>query len=185
MSTLAWFAPSVDRLCRQRQHWGVRGVLVSFAILLILGGFVIMAFGLFLFYAWLPFLYGLFGLDIGLFLGKWFCFWHYRRSRSCRCGVFLRALPAPSARLCGRCAACLRLASLLGLNSSFGGLLVIGGGLIGAMIAPKFFDSFIIAASAFGGATLVMEGARICSCRPWGCSIGPPAASCRCCSHFF
>jgi hypothetical protein len=34
------------------------------AILLILAGLAIMAFGIFLFYAWLPFLYGLFGLEI-------------------------------------------------------------------------------------------------------------------------
>jgi hypothetical protein len=41
------------------------------AILLILAGLAIMAFGIFLFYAWLPFLYGLFGLEIGLILGRW------------------------------------------------------------------------------------------------------------------
>ena len=40
------------------------------AILLILAGLAIMAFGIFLFYAWLPFLYGLFGLEIGLLLGR-------------------------------------------------------------------------------------------------------------------
>jgi hypothetical protein len=39
------------------------------AILLVLAGLAIMAFGIFLFYAWLPFLYGLFGLEIGLLLG--------------------------------------------------------------------------------------------------------------------
>ena len=41
------------------------------AILLVLAGLAIMAFGIFLFYAWLPFLYGLFGLEIGLLLGQW------------------------------------------------------------------------------------------------------------------
>ena len=40
------------------------------AILLILAGLAIMAFGIFLFYAWLPVLYGLFGLEIGLLLGR-------------------------------------------------------------------------------------------------------------------
>lgn len=40
------------------------------AILLILAGLAIMAFGIFLFYAWLPFLYGLFGFEIGLLLGR-------------------------------------------------------------------------------------------------------------------
>jgi hypothetical protein len=37
-------------------------MLFSFAVLLILGGLGIMAFGLFLFYAWLPLFYALFGL---------------------------------------------------------------------------------------------------------------------------
>src|SRR5262245_30232645 len=38
------------------------------AVLLALAGVAIMAFGIFLFYAWLPFFYGLFGLEI-------VCFW--------------------------------------------------------------------------------------------------------------
>jgi hypothetical protein len=46
-------------------------MLFSFGVLLILCGLAIMGFGLFLFYAWLPILYGLFGLDIGLLLGQW------------------------------------------------------------------------------------------------------------------
>ncbi len=40
------------------------------AILMIVTGLAIMAFGLFLFYAWLPLLYGLVGLDIGLLIGR-------------------------------------------------------------------------------------------------------------------
>jgi hypothetical protein len=40
------------------------------ATLLLLAGLAIMGFGIFLFYAWLPFLYGLFGLEIGLLLGR-------------------------------------------------------------------------------------------------------------------
>ena len=45
--------------------------MFSFGVLLILCGLAIMAFGLFLFYAWLPILYGLFGFEIGLLLGQW------------------------------------------------------------------------------------------------------------------
>ena len=41
------------------------------ATLLVLAGLAIMGFGIFLFYAWLPFLYGLFGVEIGLLLGRW------------------------------------------------------------------------------------------------------------------
>ena len=39
-------------------------------ILMVVTGFAIMSFGLFLFYAWLPLLYGLVGLELGLLLGK-------------------------------------------------------------------------------------------------------------------
>jgi hypothetical protein len=46
-------------------------MLFSFGVLLILCGLGIMALGLFLFYAWLPILYGLFGLEIGFLLGQW------------------------------------------------------------------------------------------------------------------
>ena len=41
-----------------------------FALLLIASGLAIMAFGLFFFYAWLPLLYALVGLDVGLLLGR-------------------------------------------------------------------------------------------------------------------
>ena len=40
------------------------------AILLVLAGLAIMAFGIFFFYAWVRFLYGLFGLEIGLLFGR-------------------------------------------------------------------------------------------------------------------
>ena len=45
---------------------------MSFAIgsLTILTGLSIMAFGLFMFYAWLPLLYALIGFDVGLLLGR-------------------------------------------------------------------------------------------------------------------
>ena len=46
-------------------------MLFSFAVLLILGGLGIMGFGLFLFYAWLPLFYALFGFEIGVLLGEW------------------------------------------------------------------------------------------------------------------
>ena len=66
------------------------------ALLLILAGLAIMAFGIFLFYAWLPVLYGLFGLEIGLILGQWDRRhraagdhpWHCRRGYLVRRGVF-------------------------------------------------------------------------------------------------
>jgi hypothetical protein len=43
----------------------------------------------------------------------------------------------------------------------FGTALTVAGGLVGAMIVPQIFDSIIIAASAFGGATMAMAGAHL------------------------
>ena len=43
---------------------------LTFGLLMLVTGLAIMAFGLFLFYAWLPLLYALIGLDIGLLLGR-------------------------------------------------------------------------------------------------------------------
>ena len=40
------------------------------AILMILAGLAIMSYGIFLFYAWLPVLYGLFGFEIGALIGR-------------------------------------------------------------------------------------------------------------------
>ena len=40
------------------------------AILMILAGLAIMSYGIFLFYAWLPVLYGLFGFEIGTLIGR-------------------------------------------------------------------------------------------------------------------
>jgi hypothetical protein len=39
-------------------------------IVLVIGGLAIMAFGLLLFYAWMPVFYALFGFEIGLLLGR-------------------------------------------------------------------------------------------------------------------
>ena len=59
----------------------------------------------------------------------------------------------------------LSLAYLLGLDHLIGGFvgtaLVIAGGLVGAIIVPQVFDSIIVAASAFGGATMAMTGAHL------------------------
>jgi hypothetical protein len=144
------------------------------AILLVIAGLAIMAFGLLLFYAWLPLFYGLFGFDIGLLLG---------RSLTGDVGLIAIILGVVGAIILAGAAYSLEpyrrillgvsggvlvglsLASVFGLDSSSGGflgtLLAVIGGLIGASIVPKFFDSFIIGASAFGGAAMVMAGAHL------------------------
>lgn len=149
---------------------------MSFAsgILMILAGLAIMSFGLFLFYAWLPLLYGLIGLEIGLLLGKsltgavgtiaivlgiagavllWMASYFLEPYRRILLGV-------SGGMLFG-----LSLAALLGLDNLLGGffgtILALVCGLIGGFIVPLFFDLFVIVASAFGGAAMVMTGAHL------------------------
>jgi hypothetical protein len=143
------------------------------AVLLILAGFAIMAFGIFIFYAWLPLLYGLFGLEIGLLLGK---------SLTGNVGplaIILGIVGAvvllvsayslePFRRillgLSAGAAMGLGLASVFGLDYLVGGvigvLLAVVCAVIGASIVPRYFDAFVIVASAFAGATMVMAGAH-------------------------
>src|SRR5258705_4618225 len=45
---------------------------LTIGLLMILTGLAIMAFGLFMFYAWLPLLYALVGFDVGILLGRAF-----------------------------------------------------------------------------------------------------------------
>jgi hypothetical protein len=143
-------------------------------ILMIVTGFAIMAFGLFLFYAWLPLFYGLFGLEIGLLVGK---------SLTGTVGVTAIMLGIAGAILFGAASYLLEpyrrvllgvsggillglsLAALMGLDGRLGGffgtILALICGLIGGFIVPRYFDSLIIAASAFGGAVLLMAGANL------------------------
>src|SRR5215471_4633953 len=149
-------------------------MLFSFAVLLILCGLGIMAFGLFLFYAWLPILYALFGLEIGLLLGQWL-------SGELGPLAYILGIVGAVGLLCatyllepyrrvligflGGGLITLSLAYLLGLDHMIGGILgtafVVAGGLVGAIIVPQVFDSIIIAASAFGGATMAIAGAHL------------------------
>ena len=142
------------------------------AILLILAGLAIMAFGIFLFYAWLPFLYGLFGLEIGLLLGRsitgdvglvailgivgavilFGAAYFLEPYRRILLGLSMGALVG------------LSIASVLELDHFIGGVLgvvlAVVGAAIGAIIVPRYFDAFVIVASAFGGAAMVMAGAH-------------------------
>ena len=149
-------------------------MLFSFGVLLILCGLGIMAFGLFLFYAWLPILYGLFGLEIGFLLGQWLSGelgpLAYILGIVGAVGLFIATYSfEPYRRILvgfsGGALIALSLAYLLGLDQLIGGIvgtaLVVAGGLVGAMIVPQVFDSIIIAASAFGGATMAMAGAHL------------------------
>jgi hypothetical protein len=131
-----------------------------------------MAYGIFLFYAWLPILYALFGLEIGMLLGRsltgdvgpvaitlgiisaailFFAAYALEPYRRILLGVSAGA------------AVGLAIASVFGLDHIVGGvlgiILAVVGAVIGASIVPRYFDAFVIAASAFGGAAMVMAGA--------------------------
>lgn len=143
------------------------------AILMILSGVAIMAFGLFIFYAWLPILYGLLGFDIGLLLGVWmtgdagwiaillgivgaialavasFALEPYRRILLGVSAGFLLGLS---------------LAAVFGLDRALGGVigLILAAvfGVVGGIVVPRVFDMLIVIGSAVGGAALVMNGAH-------------------------
>ena len=147
---------------------------MAFAILLVIGGLAIMGFGLLLFYAWLPLFYGLVGFDIGLLLGR--SLTGDSGSISIILGVLCALVLAGAAYsiepyrrlllgISGGVLFGLALASAFNLDSTSGGFLGIAlaviGGLIGANIVPKYFDMFIIGATAFSGAALVMAGANL------------------------
>ena len=149
-------------------------MLFSFAVLLILCGIGIMGFGLLMFYAWLPLLYGLFGLEIGFLLGRWltgnvgfatvalaivlavaaataaYALEHYRRAL---------------VGFMGGAALVLTLLTVFGMDRLISGMsgtvLAAIGGVAGATIALRFFDIFIVVASAFGGAALVVTGGQL------------------------
>jgi hypothetical protein len=149
-------------------------MLFSFGVLLILGGLGIMGFGLFIFYAWLPLFYALMGFEIGFLLGKWMA-GDLVGTLAVLLGIVGAIAAAAATYLLepyrrillgywGGAAVTLALATMLGLEKLTGGflgiLLAVAGGVIGAMLTSRFFDLFVVVASAFGGATLVVAGAK-------------------------
>jgi hypothetical protein len=143
---------------------------LPFAILLIAFGLALVMFGLYLFYAWLPLFYGLFGFEIGFLLGdRWAGF---GGSAPIVLGVLLAIIFAgatyalePYRRIViGYLGGSLIALALLGLDRSTGGIFVaavaVCGGVAGATLAAKYFDYFMIATTAFGGAALSVLGAQ-------------------------
>jgi hypothetical protein len=138
------------------------------AILLIAFGFVLAVFGLFLFYAWLPFFYALFGFEVGFWLGDRL---FGQGSAPIVVGIMLGIVLAaatytfePYRRIVvGYLGGSLVALALLSLDRSTGGIFVavvaVCGGVGGALVASKFFDYFVIATSAYGGAVLTGFGA--------------------------
>lgn len=143
-----------------------------FALLMIASGLAIMAFGLFFFYAWLPLLYALVGLDVGLLLG---------RSLTGDIGTisiifgivgavvlggasyFLEPYRRIMLGVFGGILFGLAVAAAFGFEGWFGGfsswMLALVCGVIGSVLVPRFFNIFVICASAISGAAMVMTGA--------------------------
>jgi hypothetical protein len=146
---------------------------LTFGLLMIATGLAIMTFGLFLFYAWLPLLYALIGFDIGLLLG---------RTLTGDTGATAIVLGVAGAVILGAASYFLEpyrrillgfsggvlfgfsVAAAFGLDGLFGGffgrILALACGVIGALLVPRFFDLFVIGASAVSGAAMVMIGAH-------------------------
>ncbi|HSI11792.1 MAG TPA: hypothetical protein VK961_07095 [Chthoniobacter sp.] len=144
------------------------------AILMIVTGLAIMAFGLFLFYAWLPLLYGLVGLDIGLLIGR------AMTGDVGTLAIVLGILGAVALALAsyflepyrrillgvsGGFLLGLSLAAIFGLDSVFGrisgAILAVAGALAGGVLVPRYFDTFIVIASALSGAAMVISGIHL------------------------
>ena len=144
---------------------------LSIGLLMILTGLAIMGFGLFMFYAWLPLLYALIGFDVGLMLGRAF---------TGDVGTTAIILGIAGAFILGAASYVLEpyrrillgvsggilfglsVAAAFGLDGWFGGffgrILALVCGVVGATLVPRFFDLFVIGASAVSGAAMVMTG---------------------------
>ncbi len=143
-------------------------------IVLILAGIGAMGFGLFLFYALLPLFYAFFGAGVGYWLGSFFtstvpgemsfikllfslggalvfasAAYFLEGFRRILIGIGLGSLIAGL------------IASALGLTGFLGSMIMLVSAVIGAGITLAVFDSFIIIASAFGGAGLAMDGVHL------------------------
>jgi hypothetical protein len=144
-----------------------------FGFLTIVTGLAIMAFGLFMFYAMLPLLYALVGLDIGLLLG---------RTLTGDVGILAIVLGIAVGLALGvasyflepyrRVLIGVSAGILFGLSVTaafgfdgwwggfFGRILALACGVAGGFLVPRVFDMFVVGASAISGAALVMMGAN-------------------------
>jgi len=138
---------------------------------MILTGLVIMSFGLFIFYAWLPLLYAIVGLDIGLMLGRWL---------TGDVGAIAIILGIAGAILLGAASYFLEpyrrlllgasagvlfglsMATAFNLDTVLGAvlasILILLCGVLGAAFVTRFFNAFVVGASAISGATMAVAG---------------------------
>lgn len=149
-------------------------VSLTYGLLLVLTGTAMMGFGLLIYYAWLPVLYALIGLDLGLLLGTWLTGGMGVTAivLGVVCAVVLACLAyllEPFRRIfLGLSAGALfgmALADLLGVDRLIGGaqpqVFAIAGALIGAVLVPWIYKPFIVFTSAFTGASMAITGAGL------------------------
>jgi len=146
---------------------------LTIGLLTILTGLAIMGFGLFLFYAWLPLLYALIGFDIGLLLGRALIgdvgtialvFGFAGAVILGAASYFLEPYRRILLGVSGGVLFGFSVAAAFGLDGWFGGffgsMLALVCGAIGGLLVPRFFDLFVIGASAISGAAMIMTGAH-------------------------
>lgn len=126
-----------------------------------------------MFYAWLPLLYALIGFDVGLLLG---------RASTGDVGTTTIVLGLAGAIILGVASYILEpyrrvllgvsggilfglsVAAAFGLDGWLGGffgrVLALVCGAMGGFLVPRFFDLFVVGASAVSGAAMVMTGAN-------------------------
>ena len=146
---------------------------LAIGLLMIVTGLSIMGFGLCMFYAWLPLLYALIGFDVGLLLG---------RASTGDVGTTAIVLGLAGAVILGAASYILEpyrrvllgvsggilfglsVTAAFGLDGWFGGffgrVLALVCGAVGGLLVPRFFDLFVVGASAVSGAAMVMTGAN-------------------------
>lgn len=143
-------------------------------VFLLVTGLAIMALGLFIFYAWLPLLYALVGFDIGLLLGRWLSGDIDAISiilgiaAAVAFGIASYSLEPYRRILLGVSSGILigfALAAAFGLDGRLGVIigtvLAVVFGMVGASVVPRYFDLFVVFATAVTGAGMVMAGAHM------------------------
>jgi len=149
-------------------------MLILNGLLIVIVGLTTMSFGLFLFYALLPLFYALFGAGVGYELGTLVTStppgeMNFVKLMFVLVGGIAFAATAYFLEPVRRILIGLGLGSLLGglvatafgLTGLFGVIVMALAAAVGAGITLKMFDTFIVVASAIGGAGLALDGAHL------------------------
>lgn len=147
---------------------------ILIGLLFVVVGFTTMSIGLFLFYALLPLLYAFFGAGVGYELGTLVTStppgeMSFVKMIFALVGGIAFAAAAYFLEPIRRILIGLGLGSLLGglvatalgLTGLFGVIVMALSAAVGAGITVMMFDTFIIVASAIGGAGLALDGAHL------------------------